>query len=174
MAKKKKPAEKPGTEIVQRKGGADLMPAHIIEGKKGTDYGVDLPEFLKREGIFKKVAPTGFTPLISFGDDPENFTPGSWIIAKYLGTRHGIGPNASEMYDFEVTPDGKDYKAASLWGSTIFDNKFRLLDAKSGDWVFIQFLGTTETSRKQTPAKDFFLAIVEEKVIVEMGYQGKA
>jgi hypothetical protein len=173
MAKKKK-GEKPGTEILQRKGGTDLVPATIIEGKAGTDYGVDLPEFLKKEGTFKKVAPTGFTPLISFGEDPEKWQPGSWIIAKYLATRHGIGPNSSEMYDFEITPDGKTFKVATLWGSTILDTKFRLLDAKAGDWIFIQYLGTTETSRKQNPAKDYFLAIMEEKVVAGLGYQGKA
>ncbi len=165
MKKKKKTVEQPGKEIVQRKTGSELIPATILAPSEGKDYGVDLPDFIQADKLFKKIAPTGFTPLISFGPDPDHWEPGSWIIAKFLQVRPNIGPNESYMYDFEVTSNGKDYIPASLWGSTIFDNKWNLLDAKAGDWVFIQYLGTTETSRKQNPAKDFFLAIVDENQI---------
>jgi hypothetical protein len=168
---KKKTTKTETKEIVIK---ATLTAARIVEPSLSGNYDdIDVPEFLKTEGAFEKEAPVGFTPLISFGETPDAWKPGSWIIVKYLGTRESIGPNASAMYDFEFTPDGKVFSPASLWGSTIFDNKFKLLTPRLGQWIFIQYLGTTETSRKQNPAKDFRLAIVAENIIQQMGYSGK-
>lgn len=167
--KSKEAVNETGKEITINR--EQLFPATIVEAKAGKDYGVDVPEFLKQEGVFTREAPSGFTPLIQFGQSADSWQPGSWIIAKFIGVRDNVGPNASMMYEFEVTPDGKTFTPASLWGSTIYDNKFRLLSAKPGDWIFMQYLGVTETSRKQNPAKDFRLAVVDEKIIKGMGYQ---
>ena len=163
MATKKKTASKEVT-ISQ-----SIMPARIIQPQDQDKYaGIKIPAFLKDH--FDKEAPTGFTALISFGEDADNWLTGSWIVARLVNIRSDIGPNHSMMYDFDVTPDGKTFSTASLWGSTILDNKMRLLDPKPGQWVFIQYLGTTETSRKAQPAKDYRLAIVNEAFIKSSGY----
>lgn len=169
MASKKKATPK-GKDIVVHT--VALIPATILAANPAHED-VDIPEFLKTEGTFSKEAPTGFTPLIQFGPDPENWQVGSWIIAKYIGGRPDIGPNKSMMYDFEVTNNGKDFAIASLWGSTILDNKMRMLDPQPDQWVFIQYLGDVDTSRGMNPAKDFRLGIVADKVIDQMGYSGK-
>lgn len=167
MAAKKKSENK---DIVV---STKIMPARIIAPQDQDKYaGIEVPQFLKDH--FDKEAPTGFTALISFGEDADNWQPGSWIVARLVNIRSDIGPNHSMMYDFDVTPDGKTFSTASLWGSTILDNKMKLLDPKPGQWIFIQYLGTTETSRKALPAKDFRLAIVNEKFIKESGYGAAA
>lgn len=131
---------------------------------------VERPDFLT-EDAFEKEAPSGFAPLIQFGPDPENWIEGTWIIARFLGQREDVGPNQSMMYEFEVTGDkGKTFEPASFWGSTIFDNKFVQLAARPGDWIYIQYLGTIETSRKMNPAKQFRLAVVKPEVLKKQGY----
>lgn len=179
MAKTKKSTKKSGmdqsTEVAinEMKGPVTLTTAQIVEPASADRFShIPIPEFLKAEGALEKVAPTGFTPLIQFGD-LKDWRPGTWTIARFLGVRENVGPNNSAMYDFEVTQDGKEFSPASLWGSTIFDNKFKLLAPRTGQWIYMQYLGVTETSRKQNPAKDFMLAIVSDKIIAQMGYGAK-
>jgi hypothetical protein len=162
-------ATKNKTDLPATTGKNELPTATIVSPGELTKS--NLPDFLS-EDDFEKIAPVGFTPLINF-EEPE-----SWIIARYVSTRSGIGPNGSEMYDFEsFSPTTKDFFIASLWGSTILDNKMRQLSPRWGDWVFVQYKGEVETSRKQNPAKDFYLAIVkDEKVkpyLTALGYTGE-
>lgn len=164
MATKKKAPQVPAT-----KTPVSLATATIISGSAAASE-IDVPDFLKGDDAFSKSAPDGFTPLIQFGINSENWQPGTWIIAQFIGSRADIGKNKSMMYDFNVTQDGKTFSLASLWGSTILDNKMRLLDPKPDDWVFIQYLGRVETSRGQDPAKDFRLAIVSPETIKKSGY----
>lgn len=152
----------------------DELQLAVIVTTSENESNVPLPDFLKGDDAFEKKAPDGFTPLIQFGPDADSWNPGTWLIAKYIGARADIGPNQSWMYDFSVTSDGgKTFAVASLWGSTILDNKMRMLDPKPDDWVFIQYLGTVETSRKASPAKDFRLAVVSTEVIKKAGYGSK-
>lgn len=137
-----------------------LMPAAIVSQSEKRGADVDLPDFLKEEGAFSREAADGFNPLIDFQE-----RIGAWIIARYVGQRAGIGPNASMMYDFEVVKPDKTFMSASLWGSTILDTKMVQLHPEPGEWVFIQFIGFVETSRKASPAKDFRLRIVDAKKI---------
>lgn len=164
----------PSTKPVEPKEvSVKILPnlAVIVEPSLSERYDdIELPEFLKGEGKFTKEAPIGFTPLIEFGLGKKQWRPGTWIIAKFNGVREGIGPNKSDMYDFGVTKDGKNLESASMWGCTIFDNKIRLLNPAPGDWLFIQYLGSIPTSRGMNEAKDFRLAIVDLKLIGQMGY----
>lgn len=133
---------------------------------------ISMPDFLS-EDAFEKVAPSGFAPLIQFSaDGSADWQPGFWIIARFLGMRTDVGPNESAMYEFEVTSDkGKTFEVASLWGSTIFDTKFTQLAARPGDWVYIQYLGEVETSRKMNPAKQYRMAIMKPDVLKKQGYK---
>lgn len=169
MATKKTKNEKAGVpatkaaSVPDTKQEGTLGTAIIVEAKGvARDPKIQRPAFLQQEGALEKEAPSGFTPIVAFGSDPDNWVPGSWIIGRYLGSRGSIGPNASNMYDLELF-DGKAFIPASLWGSTILDNKMRLLNPAIGKWLYVQYLGVVGTSRNQNPAKDFDLCIVNEK-----------
>ena len=143
----------------------NIAPAEIVAAMT-TDDVVDLPEGLDGEGIFEKEAPTGFPDQIDFKKEI-----GRWCIAKYLKTRSDIGPNNSNMYDLEVyDPTSKTTKVVGLWGSTILDTKMDQLNPKSGQYLYIQYIGSRTTSRNQSPAKDYRVAVVNQAYMAKIGY----
>lgn len=166
MATKKKTAKK--TESVQAEESAQVpaivkrvAPAHIIEQKDEEFDDIETPDFLKDEMV-EDEAPSGFNPLIDFQDEP-----GRWIVAKYLDTRTAVGPNNSNMYDFEVyNPESKQLVIVSLWGSHILDRKMELLTTKGslmrGKFCFVQYLGAIGTKRGLKPAKNFRIIVIKD------------
>lgn len=171
MAAKKKTANKTEAttvdetahlpEVIKR-----VAPAQIIEQKSDQFEDVETPDFLK-EDMIEDEAPTGFNPLIDFQDEP-----GRWIVAKYIGARQDIGPNASKMYDFEAyNPETKQTVVVSLWGSTILDKKMALLEnkgsLKSGKFCFVQYLGAINTARGMNPAKNFKIVVIKDGALDE-------
>lgn len=166
MATKKKAAKK--TEAVPADESAKVpaivkrvAPASIIEQKDEQFSDITTPDFMKEEMI-EDEAPSGFNPLIDFQDEP-----GRWIVAKYIGTRFNIGPNASMMYDFEAyNPETKNTVVVSLWGSHILDRKMELLTSKgsltSGKFCFVQYLGAIDTKRGLNPAKNFKVIVIKD------------
>lgn len=138
-----------------------VAPALIIEQKDEQFEDIETPEFLKEEMI-EDEAPTGFNPLIDFQNEP-----GRWIVAKYIGSRFNVGPNASAMYDFEAyNPESKSIVTVSLWGSHILDRKMELLTTKgslkAGKFCFVQYLGAVDTSRGMNPAKNFKIVVIKD------------
>lgn len=138
-----------------------VAPANIIEQADDQFNDIETPDFITNEMV-EDIAPTGFNPLIDFQEEP-----GRWIVAKYVGARHDIGPNASMMYDFEAfNPDTKQTVIVSLWGSTILDRKFELLvskgSLKAGKFCFVQYLGVVNTSRGMNPAKNFKIIVIKD------------
>jgi hypothetical protein len=138
-----------------------VAPAIIIEQKGQQFDDIETPDFLK-DDMIEDEAPTGFNPLIDFQDEP-----GRWIVAKYIGTRMGVGPNSSSMYDFEAyNPESRQTVIVSLWGSTILDKKMDLLVSKGsllpGKFCFVQYLGAVNTNRGLNPAKNFKIIVIKD------------
>jgi hypothetical protein len=167
MATKKSQSTK-NKEIVI---ASEPMPGTILKSQDPARYAsIALPKELRGkvpEDIFEKEAPTGFSPVMQFGPDPEHWQTGVYHIARFLGVKYNVGPNKSNMYEFELPDEKNMMQVVSLWGSTILDNKMAALgDAlRPGKYLFIQFLGETPTARGLNPAKDFRVAILKDSVV---------
>lgn len=163
MAKKTKRAAlpTPSSNLVPAVQKRNIAPATIVESEDEQFSDINRPDFLT-DDMVEDEAPTGFNPLIDFEDEP-----GRWIVAKYIGTRTGVGPNNSNMYDFEAyNSETKKMFTASLWGSHILDRKMEMLTGKGsltpGKFCFVQYLGAVETQRKMNPAKNFKIAVIRD------------
>ena len=81
------------------------------------------------------------------------------LIGTFLGTKHDVGPNQSQMHEVK-TDDGEKIGA---WGSTVLDNKMG--EVEVGSRVKITYLDKVTNPKTNRTYKDFsVLAKAPEKI----------
>lgn len=122
------------------------------ERSPGDD--VPLPSVLAKRSQ-RAVASTGLTPMFEF------IGVGDWCMGRLMRVRSGVGKNDSMVYVFNT--EGYMDKVPAIvgvWGATILDDRMASPEIKTGVALFIQYLGTVETTRDQNPAKNFRVLLV--------------
>ena len=75
------------------------------------------------------------------------------IIGQYLGTKHDVGPNKSQMHNIKTDDD----VIVGVWGSTVLDDKIE--EVEIGDRVRIEFLGKKATKSGRGEYKDYSVKV---------------
>ena len=63
------------------------------------------------------------------------------FVGLFVSKQENVGPNASNLYDFELP----DHTIMSVWGNTLLDTRFKNL--KFGEEVKIVYLGKVKSEK---------------------------
>lgn len=80
-----------------------------------------------------------------------DFEKNSEVAGTYVLREEEVGPNASNLYHLEL----EDGKRVSIWGNTILDNRFELVDL--GSEVKIVYLGMEKSEKTGRSYRNFDL-----------------
>lgn len=78
-----------------------------------------------------------------------DFEKNATFVGLFLSKQENIGPNKSNLYDFEQ-PGGK---IVSVWGSEILDT--RIKNIKVGEEVMIKYVGQKTSEKTHRSYKDY-------------------
>lgn len=127
---------------------AKLVPA-LIRPAEVQDNGIMAPDDGWGAKGARRVA-SGINPMIEWE------RVGSCVIGIFRSQREKVGVNESRIYDFADPETGELF---GVWGSTILDERMDTVAAERGDFVRIVYLGDVPTSRGQSAAHNFEVAV---------------
>lgn len=97
--------------------------------------------------IFKEV--TAQNPKWEFIKDKE-------LVGQLIAKEENVGPNASKLY----TVKKQDGSLISVWGSTVLDKRFALIEP--GSLIQVKYKGMITNEKSGRSYHDFFVGVSED------------
>ncbi len=143
---------KKSQEITELVAPSKITAAPLV----GMSTRVDLPANVLPEefgGMNLETIETGFSPTVKWT------TPGQMCAGVYEGYEEKVGPNSSNLYNFNAR--GKKF---GVWGSTVLDRAIigalKNGQLHAGEMVAIIYVGDVETD--MNPCKIFHIKVAKK------------